>query len=404
MPLVDLVEVEEVLGSRRTALEAGLLAELGIGVDLYLFQGLIGLVVVGLGHDEDLGAGGIGVLDVSVVLFADGIQTVQQVLLGVVEDVVLTVHAVHTHTGLAVVERDALLQVGILVSGNDTGDLLQLQALVTQSVLLAVGIEGLLGVAERISIEVDLGDDDGTEQQLGDYLTGSGLTQHSAGDVLADAALIGDAGGTNLPVAAGELAVLVVAHSTQDHGQGFVTGHGSLGVKDLVAAALDVAGVGAVVDVPGIPGAVQHVSELAVGGVDGRLGILHIAGGDTIDNGGHFRTGDVALGLEGRAVVVTLEHFQTIEHGDGVFVGIADVAVIREGAGGGYEREAHDQRQHQCENLLQISHGGFFLLVIFSGPENCFLSEKLLFLQQNGKYQSPEAKYAAPESVAGQGV
>ena len=310
---------------------------------------------------EDL----LAILDVSDMALTDIVQSG-----GVVDGIVLTIHQ---HLGSAVGEGIVLVQVGILVGGNDALDFLQLQAVIAQG-------GSLLGVAEGIGVEVNLVDQDGPEQDFGYRLTGSGLAQHSLGHILGDAALIRNGSSTNLPVAAGELAVLVVAHCTQDHCQSFVTSHLALGIKDLVAAALDVAGIGAVVDVSCIPGTVRYVSELTVGGIDRSLAVCHIAGSDAVDDSSHFCAGDVALGLERCAVVVALEHFQAVEDIDGSFIAVADIPIVREGAGGRYEREAHDQRQHQCENLLQISHGGCFLLFIFPEPVPQFLPKSYCFL------------------------
>ena len=269
----------------------------------------------------------LAVLDVSDMALADIVQSG-----GVVDGIVLTIHQ---HLGSAVGEGIVLVQVGILVGGNDALDLLQLQAVIAQGGCL-------LSVAEGVGAEVNLVDQDGPEQDFGYRLTGSGLAQHSLSHILGDAALIRNGSSTDLPVAAGELAVLVVAHCAQDHCQRLVTSHLALGVKDLVAAPLDVAGIGAVVDVSCIPGTVRYVSELTVGGIDRSLAVCHIAGSDAVDDSSHFCAGDVALGLERCAVVVALEHFQAVEDIDGSFIAVADIPIVREGAGGSYERKAHD--------------------------------------------------------------
>ena len=220
------------------------------------------------------------------------------------------------------------------------------------------------GVADGSGVEGDGGNQDSLEQDLSNNLTGGSLAKQGVGDVVGDAALLRDGSGVDLPVAAGELIVLVVADGTQDHGQGLVAGDLPVGVKDLVAAALDVAGVGAVVDVPGVPGAVSHVGEQAPGGVDVLLGVAHVASGDAIDDGRDFGTSDVALGLKSRAIVVALENFQTVQDSDSIGILVADLILVREvrGAGGGHEGKAHNQGQYQGENLLEISHGGSFLL------------------------------------------
>ena len=248
--------------------------------------------------------------------------------------------------------------VSELVGNHNALQTLQLQNVITQG-------SGVLAVAQGVGVEGHGLDQDGLEQDLSDKLTGGRLTKQSVGDVVGDAALLRDGSGANLPVAAGELVVLVVADGTQDHGQGLIPGNGIIGAKGLAVIALDVAGVGAVVDVASIPGAVLDVIELAPAGVDARLGILDVAGRDTVDDRGDLGTGDGALGLEGSAIVIALEHFQAAEDVNRFGIVRCDIPIVREGTGGRHQREAHDQSQYQCENLFQISHGGYFLLFIF---------------------------------------
>ena len=171
-----------------------------------------------------------------------------------------------------------------------------------------------------------------------------------------------------MPVGAGELTVLVVTQSAQDHGQSLIPGDGVIGAEGTGVVALDVLGVGAEVDVAGVPRGRRDVVELVVVGVDADLGVSHIAGDDAVDDGGDLSAGDSALGQEA-AVIVALEHLQAGQDSHGGLVGIRDAVVIREGVGGGHQRQAHDQSQGQCENLLQISHCGFFLLLNFLGKK-----------------------------------
>src|SRR5699024_7463357 len=100
-------------------------------------------------------------------------------------------------------------QVGVLVGDHHTGDVLQAKGLVAQR-----GVAD--GVTEGGGV-VDGGHQDGTEQDLGHDLTGGGNVQGAGGDVLGDAALLAHSGSLDGPVGAGELTVLVVTQSTQDH-------------------------------------------------------------------------------------------------------------------------------------------------------------------------------------------
>src|SRR5699024_7577689 len=124
---------------------------------------------------------------------------------------------------------------------------------------------------------------DGLEQDLGHDLTGGGNAQGAGGDVLGDAALLAHSGGLHLPVGAGELTVLVVTQSTQDHGQSLIPGDGVIGAESTGVVALDVLGVGAEVDVAGVPRGRRDVVELVVVGIDADLGVSHIAGDDAVD-------------------------------------------------------------------------------------------------------------------------
>src|SRR5699024_4951326 len=142
-------------------------------------------------------------------------------------------------------EGVGIVQVSVLVGDHNTGDALQAEGLIAQgSVALTVAKGG--GV-------VDGGHQDGTEQDLGHDLTGGGNAQGAGGDVLGDAALLAHSGGLHLPVGAGELTVLVVTQSTQDHGQSLIPGDGVIGAEGTGVIALDVLGVGAEVDVAGVP-------------------------------------------------------------------------------------------------------------------------------------------------------
>src|SRR5699024_9289860 len=103
-----------------------------------------------------------------------------------------------------------VVQVGILVGDHHTGDVLQLKGIPAQG-----GV--VLSVAESGGV-VDLVHQNSLEQDLGHDLAGGGHAQGAGGDVLGDAAALAHSGGLHLPVGAGELTVLVVTQSAQDHG------------------------------------------------------------------------------------------------------------------------------------------------------------------------------------------
>src|SRR5699024_88381 len=122
------------------------------------------------------------------------------------------------------------------------------------------------------------------------------------------------------PAGAGELVVDVIAHGTQDHGEGLVTSDGVIGTKGLVVIALDVLGVGAVVDVAGVPRGALDIVEGVVVSIEADLGVVHIAGSDAVQDGSDLGAGDGTLGHEGLAVVVALEHAKVGQNGDGFIV------------------------------------------------------------------------------------
>ena len=150
------------------------------------------------------------------------------------------------------------------------------------------------------------------------------------------------------PVSAGELVVLVVADSAEDHGEDFIAGDLAGGLEGTVGIALDQLSVGAVADVALSPTGASHVAELVVGGVHGSLSILDVLSVHAINDRGHLSAGDVALGLEG-TVLITLEHTHAIQNGNSLSVIIADALVILEGVGADGQRQSHDQSQHHCE-------------------------------------------------------
>ena len=190
---------------------------------------------------------------------------------------------------------------------------------------------------------------DGAEQQLRDELTGSGSVQVNALDVVKDLGLLRGLRNMQSPISAGELTVLIVADSAEDHGEDFVTGDLAGGLEGAVGIALDQLSVSAVADVALSPTGTSHIAELVVGGVQGSLSILDVLSVDAIDDRGHLSAGDVALGLEG-TVLVALEHTHAVQDGDGFFVGVRNlIGILESGVGADGQRQSHDQSQHHCE-------------------------------------------------------
>ena len=150
------------------------------------------------------------------------------------------------------------------------------------------------------------------------------------------------------PVSAGELVVLVVADSAEDHGEDFIAGDLAGRLEGAIGITLDEGGVGAVADVALSPTGASHVAELVVGGVHGSLSILDVLSVHAINDRGHLSAGDVARGLEG-TVLITLEHTHAVQNGNSLSVIIADALVILEGVGADGQRQSHDQSQHHCE-------------------------------------------------------
>ena len=261
--------------------------------------------------------------------------------------------AVDHERGLALGQDGVTLQVAALVAHDNAGHGFHVQVLLRQG-------RAVVGIAEAVGVPGHLLKHDGAEQQLGHDLTGSGLAEEGgAGEILQHASLGSDGGGVGLPVGADELIVLVVTDSAENHRQDFVTSYVVVGMEVAVVAALDVAGVGTVGDVTGVPGAVDYVGELVVGGVGLVAHAAGIAGGDTVNDGRDLAAADGISGIE-VPVLISAEDAQVAEDVNGDAVCLADICVILEvrGAGGGHQRQAHDERQYQCENLLEISHSG----------------------------------------------
>ena len=244
--------------------------------------------------------------------------------------------------------RTAIGAVGGLAS--------QVEVLVTEGLVvleglaisLAVEAHGLVTESSGVGDHGSLGD--GAEQQLGDELTGSGSAEAHALDVLKNASLLGILGNVDSPVSAGELIVLVVADSTEDHGEDFIARDVAGGLEGAVGITLDELGVRAVADVTGSPACAGHVAELVVRSVQARLVVLgEILSVDTIDDRSHLSAGDVALGLEG-TVLITLEHTHAVQDGDGFGIIRRNlIGILESGVGADGQRQSHDQSQHHCE-------------------------------------------------------
>ena len=248
------------------------------------------------------------------------------------------------------------LAVGPLVEG--TAPLIgagiglgQAEVLVTEGVVLGVAEDGAVAVvAERRSVGDGRDVSSGAEQELGDQLTGSRRVEVLVLDVLQNAELLGVLRNVELPVSAGELTVLVVADSAQDHGESLIAGDLVGRAEGLGVVALDQTGVGAVANVAGGPLSAVHVGELVVGSVQGGLSVLDVARVETVDDRGDLRAGDSALRLEG-AIGVALEDLHARENVNSFAVSLIDLVGILEGCVGtdDGQRQSHDQRQNQCE-------------------------------------------------------
>ena len=219
------------------------------------------------------------------------------------------------------------------------------------------------------------GGDSGLEQNLGHSIAAGGGVQ-VAGAVVGGVHVDQQAGGVgglthaDLPATAGELVVGVIAHGAQHHGQDLVTSHliGGVERSALSVGALDDLGVPQVADVARVPLVGGHVIEGSnVGPQSGAvftLCILHVAGGETVDNGRRLGAGDVGAGTE-VAIVVTLKDFHAGDNADALVEDGSDVFAVIEGSPGavptggvrgGDHGEGHHHRQNQREKLLQISH------------------------------------------------
>ena len=270
--------------------------------------------------------------------------------------------AVHIQTGLAVGQSIVIFQISELIGHDYALNVLQAQLALAQSfagVGVTAGSQGavLHGIMEQAA-----------EEDLGDHLTGSGSAEVTAGDVLQHTLTLGNLGGLQFPaLRIGELTGLAIAQGAEQHDHQLIAGHGSAGIEGGGRGTDNDTGVLAVVDVTLCPVVAVQVVELALlhVGVVVEVLVLDIAGGDAVNEYRGLCAVQGVGGLEG-TIFKTLENFQLVQHVDSSLIGIAVVHVGElSGAGGSHERETHNEGQHHCENLFQISHSGFFLLLIF---------------------------------------
>ena len=273
---------------------------------------------------------------------------------------------------------------GGLVAHQDAGVLGQAEVLIAQGGVQlgadhAAGHTGVL-IAEGQGVLHHGHVGRGAEQHGGHHVAAGSQVQGIAVvggiHVPQDLKVGGGGGDLHGPGGAGEFVVLVVAHRAQDHRQNLVAGHVAGGVEGGGSGALDDLRVVQVAHVARVPGVSADVGEGVAGGVQVHLGGAGVAGHQTVDDGGHFRAGDVARGTE--AAAVTLEDAHAGEHfhglaerrSDGVFVIVLRAGVG--GVGGHHQGERHDHRQGQREELFQVSHRNCFLLYIFARISELF--------------------------------
>ena len=281
---------------------------------------------------------------------------------GIGVDVQHVVRAIHDHAGLALGQRLGVIQISNVVGNHNALDIIQVQLALAQS-LAGVGVAaGSQGAVLHCIVQ------NAAEEDLSDHLTGSGSVEVTAGDILQDALALSDSSGLELPaLRIVELAGLAITQSTQDHDHQLIAGDLCAGLKGGGGSALDDLSILAVVNVTTSPVIAVKVGELALRhvGVVVQVFVVHIAGGNTIDKYRSLCAVQGVGGLEG-TIFKALENFQLVQHVDSSLIRIAVVHVGElSGAGGSHEREAHNEGQHHCENLFQISHSGFFLLLIF---------------------------------------
>ena len=193
------------------------------------------------------------------------------------------------------------------------------------------------------------------EDELGHQFTGRFSRQvYRAVYVLQQALLHGSGSHVDGPVCAGELVVLVITHSAQDHGQNLIASDVLIGPEGVIFEALDVLCVTAVVDVTSVPVVCVHVSENLSAGIDVGLLVLHVAGCHAIDHRGHLGTSDGLLRLEG-VIFIAVDDAHTGQNFCRLAILRGDVFRVGEGhrpSAHDHDRQQHSHAKHQAQNLL----------------------------------------------------
>ena len=240
-------------------------------------------------------------------------------------------------------------QVVILLAQGDDLVTLDGGALVQQTVA-GDGDHGLVGVG--VGQRVSEHDRDPLTGSIADGGVVVVVQQANDGSVRQDVLV---------PVGAGVAASLgIVADSGQQHLGSGSGGHGIVGTKGAVTAALDQLGHTAVVDVTGIPGGSGNVGEDLRVLIGDSLIILAVVL-DDIDHLSDFGTGDGVIGTE-VALSVALHDVQSVQQLNGVLAILVDaggilVGISLVGASKGRDGEDHRQSQGQRENFFQSAHG-----------------------------------------------
>ena len=182
----------------------------------------------------------------------------------------------------------------------------------------------------------------------------------------------------------------VIAQGSQQHLGKSIAGQLAGGAEGAVAVAGDDAQRSAVADVAGAPAGGGHIGE---GGHAAQL----VSGGgpkqDVSDDLGSLLAGQGAVRIEG-TIFVALDDPQGGHDGDRLLIadrtGVSEISVCD-----GDKAHSHNQSQHQRENLFQVSHGGFFLLLNFSIKFD-FLPILANFSKKYMPKSSPKEAYYRP--------
>ena len=306
-------------------------------------KGLFGNAEV-ISHITDLHSGGVG----SQGLFLDG--SIEVILVGLIT--VVLHGTIPIGAALGIPDGSGTAPNIVVIHNSQVKD------------LLAQGRSGggagtVRTSSGRVPDGVNL---NGLKDQLSHQLTGSGLGQVGVGvQIVQQALLTGGGSHTEGPLVAGVLVVLVITHSTQDHGQHLVPGHLLIGTKGVRGEALDVLGVAAVVDIAGEPVVSVDVIEQILANKLADLAVGDVAGSSTIDHRGHLCAVDVTLRQE-TAVIVTLNDSHPGQDFCCLCIVVRELILIREGSrpsAHDHDRQQHSHAKHQAQNLLLGASLGF---------------------------------------------